>query len=274
MSFFYTVNGDAMKLYLDVIFFLNFAFDFILLMATSMILRRNVKIRRLLLGGLVGGMSIFILFLKINSFELFLLKIIISLVMVLTTFNFKDVRYTLKNLYYLYTVSIILGGFLYFLNVQFSYKQEGLVFYHNGLSINFIVLIISSPIIIYTYVKQLLNFKNNYSNYYKVDIYLKDGTIKKFNAFLDTGNKLYDPYKKRPIIIIYEKDLKVNIDMENMLMVPYDGVNSHGILKCIIPEKIYIFGVGVKKDVLIGISKEKIDIDGVNCILHTKLLEG
>ena len=142
MSFFYTVNGDAMKLYLDVIFFLNFAFDFILLMATSMILRRNVKIRRLLLGGLVGGMSIFILFLKINSFELFLLKIIISIVMVLTTFNFKDVRYTLKNLYYLYTVSIILGGFLYFLNVQFSYKQEGLIFYFSGLSVNYVLLMI------------------------------------------------------------------------------------------------------------------------------------
>ena len=263
-----------MKLYLDLIFFLNFAFDFLLLMATSIILRRNVKPKRLLLGGLIGGLSIFILFMKINSFELFLFKIIISLLMILVTFGFKDLRYTIKNMYYLYTVSIILGGFLYFLNVQFSYRQEGLVFYHNGLSINFIVLIISSPIIIYTYVKQILNLKNNYSNYYKVDIYLKDGTIKNFNAFLDTGNKLYDPYKKRPIIIVYEKDLKCKLELENIFMVPYDGVNSHGILKCIVPDKIYIKGIGIKKNVLIGISKEKIDIDGVNCILHTKLLEG
>jgi len=263
-----------MKLYVDMIFLLNFGFDLILLISTSMILRRNVKFIRLLLGSLVGALSIFILFLKINSFELFIIKVLISLVMVLITFKFKDIRYTLKNLYYLYTISIVLGGFLYFLNVQFSYKQEGLVFYHNGLSINFIVLIVFSPIIIYTYSKQLLNLKNNYSNYYKVDIYLKDGTIKKFNAFLDTGNKLYDPYKKRPIIIVNEKDLKININSENTLLVPYDGVNSHGLLKCIVPDKVYIYGIGVKDNLLIGISKEKIDIDGVNCILHTKLLEG
>lgn len=263
-----------MKLYLDLIFVLNFAFDFILLLATALILRRNVKLLRLILGGLIGGFSIFILFMKINSFELFLFKVLISIFMILISFGFKDIKYTLKNLYYLYTISIVLGGILYFLNVEFSYKQEGLVFYHNGLSINFIVLIIVSPILIYTYVKQILNLKNNYSNYYNVDIYLKDGTIKSFNAFLDTGNKLYDPYKKRPIIIVYEKDLKCEVDIQNILMVPYDAINSHGLLKCIVPDKVYIKGIGIKKDVLIGISKEKIDIDGVNCILHTKLLEG
>lgn len=263
-----------MKVYLDMIFLLNFAFDFLLLTSTSIILRRNAKFYRLILGGVVGGISIFTLFMRINSLELFILKIIISILMILTSFGFKDIRYTLKNLYYLYTASILLGGFLYFLNVQFSYKHEGLVFYHDGLSVNFIVLIVTSPIIIFTYIKQALNLKNNYSNYYKVDIYLKDGTIKNFSAFLDTGNKLYDPYKKRPIILVYSKDLKFDYNLENTLLVPYDGINSHGLLKCIIPDKINIIGVGVRTDVLIGISNEKIDIDGINCILHTKLLEG
>jgi len=256
-----------------MIFLLNFVFDFLLLIATSLVLRRNTKFIRLILGGLVGGFSIFILFIKISSLQLFILKIIISILMSLVSFGFKDIRFTLKNLYYLYTISILLGGFLYFLNVEFSYRQEGLVFYHNGLSINFIVLIIFSPIIIYTYIKQCINLKNNYSNYYNVDIYLKDGTIKNFSAFLDTGNQLYDPYKKRPIILIYDKNLKFNFNLDNTLLVPYDGINNHGLLKCIIPEKIYIKGVGIKTEVLIGISNEKIDIDGINCILHTKLLE-
>ena len=84
--------------------------------------------------------------------------------MVLITFNFKNIRYTLKNLFYLYITSVVLGGFLYFLNIEFSYKQVGLVFYHNGLSINFIVLIIASPIILFAYVKQAIYLKNNYSN--------------------------------------------------------------------------------------------------------------
>jgi len=263
-----------MKLYLDLIFFLNFAFDFLLLMSVSLILRRNIKISRILLGSLVGAVSIFLLFLKINSFELFLYKLVISILMVLVTFKFMNVTYTLKNIFYLYIVSIVLGGFLYLLNIEFSYKQVGLVFYHNGLSINFIILIIASPIILFIYVKQALNLRNNYSNYYKVDIYLKDGTIKKVNAFLDTGNKLKDPYKKRPIILVNKKSLNFKYEELNTLLVPYDGINSHGLLKCIIPDQIYIYGVGVKTNLLIGISNEEIDIDGVDCILHTKLLEG
>ena len=263
-----------MKIYLDLILFLNFAFDFLLLLSVSIILRRNIKLRRILLGSVIGALSIFFLFMKLNSFTLFIYKFVISIFMVLITFNFKNIRYTLKNLFYLYITSVVLGGFLYFLNIEFSYKQVGLVFYHNGLSINFIVLIIASPIILFAYVKQAIYLKNNYSNYYKVDIYLKDGTIRKVNAFLDTGNKLIDPYKKRPIILVSEKSLKINYNNYKVLLVPYDGINSHGLLKCIEPLKINIHGLGIKHNLLIGISNENIDIDGVSCILHTKLLEG
>jgi hypothetical protein len=86
--------------------------------------------------------------------------------------------------------------------MQFSYKNSGLVFYYNGLSVNFIVLIVMSPIIIFAYVKQGLSLKNNYSNYYNIDIYLKTGEVIEATAFLDTGNKLVDPYEKRPIILL------------------------------------------------------------------------
>lgn len=263
-----------MKLYLDLIFILNFFFDLALLTTVSIILKRNVKPFRLILGALFGGLSIFFLFLNINSLTLFIFKIFISILMVLITFKFQNIKYTLRNIFYLYITSILLGGFLYFLNVEFSYKQEGLIFYHNGLSINFIVLIISSPIILFLYIKQALYLKNNYSNYYKVDIYLNDGKKVLVNAFLDTGNKLCDPYKKRPIILIDNKIIKKNINKEKTILVPYDGINSHGLLKCIKPNKIYIHKIGYRTNLLIGISNESIDIDGVNCILHEKLLEG
>ena len=263
-----------MKIYLDLILFLNFTFDLLLLLSVSIILRRNIKFRRILLGSIIGALSILFLFMRLSSFTLFIYKFLISILMILVTFGFKNIRFTLKNLFYLYITSIVLGGFLYFLNLEFSYKQIGLVFYHNGLSINFIVLIIASPIILFFYVKQALYLKNNYSNYYKVDIYLKDGSIKKVNAFLDTGNKLIDPYKKRPIILVSESALKLNHETNKTYLVPYDGINSHGLLKCIEPKKIYIHGLGIKTNLLIGISNENIDIDGVNCILHTKLLEG
>lgn len=274
MFFLYNFSGDKMKIYLDLVLMLNFAFDFLLLLGVAILLRRNIKIRQVILGGIIGSLSIFILFIKINSFQLFIIKILISIIMVLITFGYKDIRYTLRNLFYLYTSSIILGGFLYYLNVEFSYKQEGLVFYHHGLSINVIFLVIFSPIIIYTYVRQGIRLKNNYAYYYQVDLYLKNHKPIKLNGFLDTGNKLQDPYHKRPIILINRKSLIYDINEFDFVLVPYNTVNNKGLLKCIIADKIYIKGVGEKTNLLVGIMEDKIKIDGINCILHYKLLEG
>lgn len=260
-----------MKIYLDVIFLLNFSYDFILLLGVSIILRRNVKLRRICLGALIGSLSIFILFIKISSFNLFLLKIIISIIMILVAFSYKNLKYTLRNFFYLYTESMVLGGFLYFLNVEFSYKQEGLVFYHNGLSINFIFLIILSPIIIYTYVKQALYLKNNYANYYKIDIYIKDRVLK-LNGFLDTGNRLIDPITKKPVIVISKKSFKG--ELKEFFLVPINTISDSYFLKCIKVDKIDIKGVGIRSNVLLGITDKNIKMEGVDCIIQPMIMEG
>ena len=274
MSFFILKWVIVIRVYLDYIFLLNFLFDFILLTAVGLVLRRNISIQRVILGAIVGALSVFLLFIPLTSTSLFIYKLIISIFMVLIAYGYKDINYLINNILFLYTISIILGGFLYYLNIEFSYKQEGLVFFHHGLSINFIVLIIMSPIIIYLYIKQALQFKNTYAHYYKVDLYFKDGTIKKLNGFLDTGNRLYDPYSNRPIILVHEKEIDFNYNEYTSLLVPYDTLNDHGLLRCIILDKVNIIGVGERKNVLIGLSKEKLMIDGVDCILHINLLEG
>lgn len=270
---FYNAIGDGMKIYLDLVILMNFGFDFLLLFGVGLVLRRQTNLRRLLIASLVGSITIISMFIRLSSFMLFLIKVIISVVMVLITFGYRDIKYTLNNLFYLYTSSIILGGFLYFLNVQFSYKNEGLLFYYNGLSINIIILIVMSPIIIIAYVKQGLMLKNNYSNYYNVDIYLRGGEVIEATALMDTGNKLVDPYRKRPIILLDSDLIKINYDKDRLLLVPYDSLNNHGLLKCIIPDKIFIQGVGFRNNFLIGLSNEKIKLDGVDCIINSRLLE-
>mgnify|MGYP001206776659 CR=1 FL=1 len=128
-----------MKIYLDLVLVLNFIFDLIILITVSYVLKRNVKSINFILGGLLGSLTTLFLFIDINSIELFFFKLVISILMTIITFSYRNIRYTLKNLSYLYIVSIILGGFLYFLNITFSYKHDGLIFYNNGLSINFIL---------------------------------------------------------------------------------------------------------------------------------------
>lgn len=261
MLFFYNNYGDTMKIYIDLVLFLNFGFDFLLLLSVSLLLRRMVSINRLLLGAFIGSLSILLLFININSFTLFLLKIIISILMILTSFGYKEKRYFFKNLGFLYMSSIVLGGFLYFLNIQFSYKQQGLVFFHKGLSINFIFLIIFSPIIIYIYVRQGLNLKNNYSKYHKVKLYFEKKCIECV-GYVDTGNKIIDPYFKRKIILINKK-----CESSKCVLVPINTVNSGGIIKCLKLNKLEIDGKVIKEKLLVGFIDNKINIDGVDCIL-------
>jgi len=229
-----------------------------------------MKIYKIILGSLVGGLSIFFLFLDISSKILFLLKIMIAIFMCLSTFGFKDIKYTLKNILHLYLVSIVLGGILYLLNIEFSYKNNGLIFYHEGISINIILILTISPILLYLYVKELKNIKTNYSKYYKINIYFRNNKNLELNAFLDTGNNLIDPYKKRPIILVDYNKIKKYITNEKELLVPYSNIGSDSILKCIRVNKIVIDDKEYK-NILIGLSPNKIYIDGVDAILNNNM---
>lgn len=268
MSFFYNVYGDLMKIYLDYVFLLNFAFDFLLLLAVSMILKRNIKIKKILYGALIGGISIFALFIKLNTIQLFLFKVIISILMTLITFSYKNIGYTIKNISYLYMVSVLLGGALYAINIQFSYANEGFIFYHKNFSVNVIILLITSPIILYIYIKQARALKVNYSKYHQVDIVYHDQKIK-LNAFLDTGNQLVDPVTKIPIIVVKEKTIRPS---ENYLLIPYTTISGVSMMQCVKPDLVEIDGKKIQKKILLGVAKN-LNMEGIECILNPLLME-
>ena len=259
-----------MKIYIDLVLFINFGFDFLLLSSVSLILRRNVPLYKLFIGAFIGSISVLTLFIHITSLQLFLLKIIISILMCLSSFKFKSLKYTIKNLIYLYLSSIVLGGGLYLLDIEMTYQNQGIIFYKNKMSINFLILVILAPIIIYIYTKECKNLKNNYSNYHKVEIKINDMTLK-CTGFLDTGNKLKDPYKKRPIILINNNYLS-KLDL-NKIMVPAHTVIGTKLIECIKINELYIDNIKIEKEVLLGIIDRKIKIDGIDCLLHYQLME-
>ena len=266
--FFYNCFGDYMKVYLDLVMILNFVIDFILLLTVSLTLKRNVSITRIMIGAFVGGISILFLFFDINSILLFLFKIIISVLMTLISFKYINLKYTLVNLLYLYMSSIVLGGFLYFLNIEFSYKKIGIIFINNGLSVNFIFLIIFSPIILYIYIKQTKNLRYNYSNYYNIEIINKDKKYK-YTAYMDSGNVLVDNLTKKSVILIDKRKLLFNI--KEFRLIPYMGVEGNGMIKVVKIDKL-LFNNKEYNNVLLGIM-DSISLDGVDVILNRKLLE-
>ena len=241
-----------MTVYIDLVMLLNIVLDSILLMSVSVLLGRNVRIKRIVLGSLIGSLSTLILFISITSLELLILKFVLGIIMCIVTFGYVNIKYTLNNVFYLYIISFIIGGGLTLI------KDYG---YYN-----YFILIIGFIIISILFIKQMKKYQDNYSNYYKVDIYIK-GNLYKLNGYLDTGNKLYDQYKNRPIILISKK---INYNLEDIIYVPYVSLNNESLVKCLKSDKV-IVNNKVFNNYLIGLSDKKFHIDGVNCILHSKM---
>lgn len=256
-----------MKIYLDVVFIINFFYDFITLISSSIILKRNTKLIRIILGSLFGSLTLLIYFIRMNNIEIFIYKIIISSLIIIITFNYKNIKYFIKNIYYFYLIGILLGGFLYFINNSLL-KNNGLIFYKNK-NINVFIGIILSVICTYIYIRNIKDLKTNYNKYLKVKLFFNNYSIN-LNAFLDTGNKLIDPYTLKPIIIVNKEYIKND---EYKLLVPYKTCDYDGLLKCIKANKIFIEGIGYKKNFLVGIT-DSIKMDGVDCILSELLMEG
>lgn len=254
-----------MKIYLDFVFIINFFFDFLLLYGTSKILKRIVPLKNIIIGSLIGTITLFFLFFDLSSAQLFLAKIILSIIIIVVTFGKKNL---FQNITYFYLLSIILGGSLYLLDITITYENKGFMFIKNGYALNVIIIVILAPIIVGKYIKEHLNYKTKISNKYQIEIHINENKYI-LEAILDTGNTLADPYKKRPVILI---DENINYKRKKIIYVPYKALNTTGIIPCILPDKI-IINKKEFKNYLIGLSKDKFSLDGASCILPNKLKE-
>jgi len=252
-------------IYIDLLILLNFIIDILLLISVDLLLKRKTKLFRIILAAFIGSISIFLLFYIYNNYLLLFYKFFISMLMVIIAFKYESFDYFKENLFWLYIISIIFGGSIYLLNNQITLTNQGIVFSESGFKINIILLMIIAPIIIYKYLKYQKSLTVNNSNLYDVDIYYKDNLISG-TGFLDTGNKLIDPYFGRPIILVNKELIKLEI---KSFFVPYKVINDNGLLEVFKPDKIAI-NKRVNKKVLIGLTD--VNMNGIKIILNTEAI--
>ena len=248
-----------MTVYIDLVSIINFIYDFLILLTVSFTLKRNRKIYYCILSSLIGVLSIFLLFLKINNIVLFLLKILISVIMVIVAFGYKSIKYTISNIIYFYMTSIILAGFLYLIKGNSS-----------NFNLNYIVLLIIGPIILFIYYKSNKKLKNTYSDYYKIKIVF-DNIEYNLVSFYDNGNNLKDPISRKSIIIVGNNRLEKIYNIRSPVYVPVITVKGTHLMKCFKPSYIILNDKKIY-NYLIGESSIKFS-DGVECLLNKSLKE-
>lgn len=248
-----------MVVYIDLVFIINLIFDFCLLTTTDLLLKRHTTYRRILIGALLGELSIITLFVNFNNVTSFIFKIFLSIIMSIGTFKYRNLKYTFYNVLYLYLVGIILGGFIYYLFNEFQINRE--------YSFKYLIILFLSPIVLIVYYRLTIRFKNNYNNRHTLSFTYGDNKFEGI-AFLDSGNKLVSPISGKPIILV-EKEY-ITLHKLKLLPVPYNALNHHGIVNCFKPDLLLIDGKETK-DVLIGISEVRFNIEGCNALLNARM---
>lgn len=245
-----------MTIYIDLVILLNYFFDSLILLTVNTTLKRNISLKKILFVSLLGELSL-LGFLLSNKYLLILLKLEISLILNILTFKYKDIFYTVTNVLYFYMVSIILGGFIYYLKL-------------NNLSYFFILFLV--PLILYLYIKQNLNMKTTINKTYPLTIYFPNKRKLSLTGFVDTGNKLRDPVTKKWVVLVNKKLLQGVIRIRTPIYVPYHSLNNKGLVECIKPEKLVIEGKEYT-NFLIGLMDSKVMINSSDCILNLEILE-
>ena len=241
-----------MVIYIDLLIILNLIYDYLILKVVSIVLKRNTNNKRLLLASLVGEISILFLVFNFNYILLLISKIILAIIMNIIAFKQKGLRYLLVNLSYFYMLSIILGGFIYYLHIH---------------GVNYLCIICLIPIVFTVYIIQH-NKRNNLQNYYDAVITFNNNHKIKVVSYLDTGNNIVDPISLKPVIIVNKKLCENNY--KKFIYVNIKVLNHTSLLKCIKVKSIELNN-HIIKNVLIGLSDDEIKIDGVDCILNNKL---
>ena len=247
----YNKPGDKMKIYIELIYILNFLLDFMILYGTKRLLKISKDIKRQIYASILGSITTIFLEIKISNLQLFIIKVIISILMIVSAFGKNNF---FKNTLYFYMITIILGGVIYLFDLKTTFY------------INMIFISMIFPVVIYIVVKELSNYKLNIQDKYIVTISYKNKKYQ-LEGFIDTGNKLKSPISNKSVILV---NLKINTD--NIIYIPYKALNTEGIIPCIKPDKV-IINNKVINNCLIGLSKDKFQIEGYNCILPNKLKE-
>lgn len=256
-----------MKIYIDVLLIFNFVIDLLLLLSVAVTLKRKISIYRVVCGAFIGSFSILLLFFNFNNIELLILKFLVSIMMVIITFQFKSIKYFIKNISHLYLASMILGGGIYLWNNMVSLESNNFKFISNSYQLNFFGMLILSPILIAYYVRKIKTLKEHTQFRYYTSVKYQDNEIRGI-GFVDSGNCL--TFKRKPVVLVNEK--MVNFEITDFELLPYQALNYVGIVKCFKVDYVK-YDSKVIKNIYLGIMDNEIGFDGVDFLLHKEMME-
>lgn len=260
-----------MTVYLDVVLIENLCMNYIILFATSYILKIKQKHIMMILSSLLGGIyaiATYMGVLKIYSNIFF--KIILSIIMIYLAFTPNTIKLLIKELIFFYLISFVFGGcafaLLYFIKPQNILIRNGSYVGTYPIKIAILGGIVGFTIIVVA-LKLIKSKLRKKDISYEITIWLGEKNITT-TAILDTGNMLKDPITSMPVIIVEKEILKEILpnsildNLKNIIGgdVPKEVYEDEN-LKYITRFKVIPFkSIGKENGMLLGFKADKVTI--------------
>lgn len=268
--------------YIDILIIENFLINYLLLYIVNRFCRKNASKWRLMAAAGIGAIYVLVIFFpRLHIFYTFLMKVMMSMIMIIVSFVPKRLKDFIKEIILFYIEAFIIGGCI----LAIFYLNNFIPAYEKG-----ILMIEVSPVyIIFGSAAAIILVKlgfDCYEGFYMgeksrvmLQIYLNERRCS-LNALIDTGNSLKDPITNTPVIIAYYKSL-IDILPEDMNLIMCKDINSDELINVfmesslkscirIIPYK----ALGVENGILIGIKVDRVIIKSRNksCVVGNSVI--
>jgi stage II sporulation protein GA (sporulation sigma-E factor processing peptidase) len=299
-----------LSVYLDIIWLLNLCFDSLLLWLTAIMLKRQIVLWRIVAGALLGSLLVLLMFTPLSFYASHpIIKLAFSFFIVIVTFGFKRFRYFIENLFTFYFATFMVGGGLiaihYFVKHEVRVVDGVIKTYSSGLGdpISWVFVIVGFPALWYFSRNRIDGIREKKIRFDSiVDVVITFDHVEiSLKGLIDSGNQLYDPLTKTPVMIIDMNEVKHilpqsfienfplfnNFDFHKedmakwyhrLRVIPYRVVGrEQQFLLALKPDRIMIYYENRWLEVtkgLVGLNESSLSTDGeYQCIVHPKMVQ-
>ena len=284
--------------YIDVLFFVNFFINLVLLHTTSKLLNLKTHLLRLSVAALLGALySVLVFYPRLSVFYTSLSKVLSSFAICAAAFNIKGIKLYIKTLITFLLVTIAFGGGIFAVMCFTGLGAKSGMFIKNGvlyMNLPWQILIVAA-LVLYFLIRRIkgavLAGKLNY-----IDLKVTySGHTASLKALPDTGNALCDPISNAPVIVaefsavskILPHEFARIFESENDIdtvplsckirLIPFASIGcENGMLWGFKPDKVEAFlneRSVTLGDVIIGMCRGSLSSDkSFNALIHPEIV--
>ena len=259
-----------MTIYIDILFFENLIMNSIILIATGIILKQKLSWIRILLASSLGAIySILSYISELKIYSNFILKIILSILIIYIAYNPQTIKKLWKSILIFYLTSFVFGGaafaLIYIVKPQEILMKNGLFLGTYPLKTVILAAVVAFIVLVaaFTIVKSKISKKDMFCD---IEIELNSKKIET-RAMIDTGNLLKEPITNTPVIVmehtlLYECIPKEILDnLEHILGGDFEKIPEETKKEYISRLKLIPFSsLGKQNGMLVGIKADNVKI--------------